>query len=97
MESPLKSQNFTHPPPHQEKCPLPHQRLIPTPTNNAFLCYNPIKTSFVGVVCPTVPYLTSDSLYTKAILILTLIDVQYLQNVVFSFERGSNSQILCSF
>ena len=26
-------------------------------------------------------------------LILILIDVQYLQNVVFSFEKGSNDQI----
>ena len=32
------------------------------------------------------------SLYTKIMLILILIDVQYLQKVVFSFEKGSNDQ-----
>ena len=38
-------------------------------------------------------YLTSHSLYTKAKLILILINVQYLQNVVFSFEKGLNVQM----
>ena len=36
--------------------------------------------------------LTSYSLYTQVILILILIDVQYLQNVDFSFEKGLNGQ-----
>ena len=31
-------------------------------------------------------------MYTQVMLILILIDVQYLQNIVFSFEKGSNSQ-----
>ena len=30
--------------------------------------------------------------YTQVILIVVLTDVQYLQNVVFNFERDSNSQ-----
>ena len=41
-------------------------------------------------------FLTLYSLYTQAVLILTLINVQYLQNVVFSFENGLNGQNLSS-
>ena len=36
--------------------------------------------------------LTSYSLFTQVVTILILIDVQYLQNVVFSFEKGSKGQ-----
>ena len=36
--------------------------------------------------------LTSYSLYTQVMLILILIDAQYLQNVAFSFEKGANGQ-----
>ena len=41
----------------------------------------------------TIFIVTSYSLYTQVMLILILIDVQYSQNVVFSFEKGSNGQI----
>ena len=40
----------------------------------------------------TIFILTSCSLHTQVILILVLIDVQYLQNVVFKFKIGSNGQ-----
>ena len=40
----------------------------------------------------TIFILISYPLYTQAMLILILIDVQYLQNVVFSFGKGSNGQ-----
>ena len=36
--------------------------------------------------------LVSYSLYKQVVLILILIDVQYLQNVLFSFENGRNGQ-----
>ena len=36
--------------------------------------------------------LASYSLYTHVMLILILIDAQYLQKVVFIFEKGSNGQ-----
>ena len=36
--------------------------------------------------------LTLYSLYTQVMLIFILIDVLYLQNVVFSFEKESNGQ-----
>ena len=36
--------------------------------------------------------LTSYSLYTKVMLILILTNIQYLQNVNFSFKKGSNGQ-----
>ena len=42
----------------------------------------------------TVFILTSYSLYTQVMLIIILIDVQFLQNVVFSFEKGANGQNL---
>ena len=37
--------------------------------------------------------LTSYFLYTQVMLILILINVQYLQNVLFSFEKSLNGQI----
>ena len=43
------------------------------------------------VIAP-VPFLTLYSLYTKVKLTLILINVQYLQNAVFSFEKDSNGQ-----
>ena len=78
---------------------LPQQTLIHSPKvhflqlNNSFHC-NPIKTSFLALAIAPVPFfiLTSSSLYTKITLVLMLIDVQYLQNVVFSFEKASNVQ-----
>ena len=42
--------------------------------------------------CCTIFISTPYSLYTQVMLILILINVQYLQNVVFSFEGGSNGQ-----
>ena len=53
--------------------------------NNNFLSNNPIRTSFFAVVIDPVPFfiLTSYSFYTQVMLILILIDVQYLQDVVF--------------
>ena len=39
------------------------------------------------------PPLTSYSLYTQVMLMLILIDVQYLKNVGFCFEKHSNGQI----
>ena len=40
----------------------------------------------------TIFILTLYSFYIQAMLILILIYIQYLQNVVFSFEKGSNGQ-----
>ena len=50
-----------------------------------FLSNNPIRTSFFAVVIDPLPFLilTSYSFYTQVMVILVLIDVQYLQNVVF--------------
>ena len=48
-----------------------------------------------AVVFGTVPFLflTSYSLYTQVLQILIFIDIQYIfKNVVFSFEKGQNSQ-----
>ena len=42
--------------------------------------------------CSCTLFLTSYSLYKQVMLIWILIDVQYLQNIVFSFEKGSNGQ-----
>ena len=50
-----------------------------------FLNNNPIRTSFFAVVIDPLPFfiLTSYSFYTQVMVILVLIDVQYLQNIVF--------------
>ena len=70
--------------------PLPTKFLFP-PTKSQF---NPIKkTPFLAVVIAPVPFFEiSYSFETKIMLILILIDVQYLQNAVFSFEKFSISQ-----
>ena len=53
-----------------------------------------METSFLAVVIATIPFfLTLCSFYTQVILILILINVQYLRNVIFSFEKSSNGQI----
>ena len=41
---------------------------------------------------PTSSKLTLESLYTQIMLVLILIDVHFLQNVVFNFEKGWNAQ-----
>ena len=41
-------------------------------------------------------FLISYSFDTQVMVILTLIDVQYSQNAVFSFEKGSDCQNLSS-
>ena len=41
---------------------------------------------------PTIPILTSYSLYAQVMVILLLIDAQYLQHVNCSFEKGLNGQ-----
>ena len=62
---------------------------LPPPAKN--LCYNALKTSFLAIVI-TIFILTSYSLYTQVKPILILSNVQYLQNIAFVLEKGSNSQ-----
>ena len=50
------------------------------------------NTLFLPVVFAPVQFLTSYALNTQVMLILILIDVQYLHNVIFSFEKGLNGQ-----
>ena len=50
---------------------------------------NPIKTSFLALVIAPVPFLTPYSFYAHVMLILILMDFQYLQKVISSFEKGS--------
>ena len=100
--APPASQKFTHPPIWKNPppvdslspnvyLPLWHQRLI-SPHQITISCYNPInpiKPAFSTVVVPPLPIfiLSSFSLYTQVMVILILIDVQYLQNVVFTLEK----------
>ena len=65
----------------------------PPLTKQQFSSYNPIKTAFLAVVialAPSIFVLISFSLDTQVMLIFILIDVQYSQEAVFSFEKGSN-------
>ena len=81
---------------YQEKSPpfvdSPTESLSPF-IKYQFPCSSPVKTSvFCYHCCCAIFILTLYSLYTLVILILISINVQCLQNVVFSFEKGSNSQ-----
>ena len=62
----------------------PHQMSI-APTESQFLSNNPIRTSFFALIIDPVPFfiLISYSFCTQVRLSLTLVDVQWLQNVVF--------------
>ena len=56
-------------------------------------CYNPIEISFLVVVLAHESFLFSlHTLCSHAMLVLILIDVQYLHNVVFSLEKDLNGQ-----
>ena len=70
-----------HPPP--PPLPLPHQSNIYVTKKFIFGCSHCICTIFI---------LTSYTLYTQVKPILILINVQYLQNVVFGLEKGLNGQ-----
>ena len=50
-------------------------------------------TKFLPFFSFTIFILTSYSLCTQVMLILILIDFQYLQNVVFNFVKGLNGQM----
>ena len=67
-------------------CPssLPQQIFIPS-TEKQFSCYSLIKTSFLQAVIAPVQF------FFKLHILLTH-RLFYLQNIVFSFEKGLNSQ-----
>ena len=72
---------------------IPPSRL---PTTKFLFCppsYNPIKIAFASVKKSHCFCTTLYSLYTQVMIILILIDVQYLQNVLFRFPKGLNHQI----
>ena len=55
-------------------------------TKLQLLHYNPLCTIMYHF------YFTFTSLHTQVMLIMILINVQYLENVVFNFEKGSSGQ-----
>ena len=74
----------------------PTKCLSPS-TKYQFPCFNPVKTSFLAfyplsLLLYHFYFNFIYSFYTHFMLILISINVQCLQNVVFSFEKGSNSQ-----
>ena len=90
-----KNLYFRPPPPHKQISISTHKRFIP-PLNNTFHIKNRWKLHFqLYYFSCTIFILTLLSLYTQLMLILISIDAQFLQNVVFSFEKGSNSQNYC--
>ena len=75
-------------------CRLP-TNFYPPSTMYQFPWCNPVKTFLAFTCfycCSTILILTLYSLYIPVMLILISINVQCLQNVHFSFEKGSNSQ-----
>ena len=86
----LKIYSTAPPQPHQQKSP----HLILSVLNKNFRVIHPMQTSFLAVTVA----IAVVSLYlffnTRLFvhIILNIIDLQYLQNVVFSIEKGSNGQ-----
>ena len=74
----------------------PHQPNIcsfrPLSHPEKFSCYNPIKTSFLAVVIALVPFYFSFILFAHTSHANFENIMQYLQKVIFSFEKGSNGQ-----
>ena len=69
-----------------------HQRLV-LPLNKTFYVINQKNVSFSCSHCScTIFMLPSYSLHTQAVPVLILINVQYLQIAVFSFEKDLNGQ-----
>ena len=69
---------------------IPPSRLLPLPLT---FIPPPLTSFLVAALCSfTIFLLTSYFLYTQVMLIQVLIDVQYLQKAVFSFEKGLNGQ-----
>ena len=78
--------------PSLTKVLFPNQRFILYPLNNNFYIITQ-KFNFSCSYCfCTIFILTLYSLYSQVMLISILIDVQYLQSVVFGFEKGSGGQ-----
>ena len=91
-ESPPPAENLLIPP-EEKLAPLNFYPPPPLPTKQQFSSYNPIKTTFLAVgIAPAPLVLISYSLDTKTMLVLILIDIQYSQKAVSSFEKGSNCQ-----
>ena len=65
---------------------IPHPKVDFPPTKKQFSYYNPIKLQSLLL------YHFYLHLMLFVMLILILINVQYLQNVVFSFKKGPNDQ-----
>ena len=92
LPPPVDSHPLTPPP------SLLHQKSIPSPlpSKQQFPSYKPIETTFLAFSCShcsgSIFVLISYSLNTQVTLTLILVDVQYSQKAVFSFEKGSNRQ-----
>ena len=74
---------------------LSHQRFIPPLDNQITIFILEPHKDFIfscSHCSCTIFILNLQSLYIQVMLILILIDVQYFQNLVFSFEKGSNVQ-----
>ena len=75
--------------------PSAKKLLIPLPPGKIFLEKNP-STNFYYLLTksqpspPLSPLPLLNKNYTQVMLILILIDFQYSQNAIFSFEKGSN-------
>ena len=89
---PTQSQKFAHSSLSPRKIPppsrLPRTRFLSPPLNNNIHVITPKKMSHLAAVIAPIFILTlSYFLYTQVMLILILINVQYLQKVTFSFKK----------
>ena len=89
---PVDTHTHTHMYTRTPNCYSLYQRLIP-PLNNNFHVIKQKNFSFSCSHCScTIFILTSYSLHTQVMPILILINIQYLQIVVFSCGKGLNGQ-----
>ena len=85
---PLAKYFLNFPPPEKISSPVDSLHQILPPSTKGF--FTLLNNNF-HCSC-TIFILTSYSLYAQVILILILIDVPYLHNVIFSFEKRMNDQ-----
>ena len=101
-ESPHQPKIYSFPLPHLEKSPQqtlhPIKFLFPSTksqsplTKQQFSSYNPIKTTFLAVAIASAPFCFNFILFGHTGHVNFYFDVQYSQEDVFSFKKGSNRQ-----
>ena len=89
---PTTSRKFAHPPWRKITPTKFLSPPLPLPTKQQFSSYNPIKTTFLAVAIASAPFCFNFILFWHTGHVNFYFDVQYSQEDVFSFKKGSNRQ-----